>query len=282
MTIRPSKNRLGALGRTLTFVDLDPGQYDLEIAVSTDGRQWSAEPLRIRFAVDRPASIQKRATALYLLLVMGIGSAIYRARAAHLTGLERQRARIAIDLHDELGSGLGSIGLLSGVLPKDGASGEVAGQIGETASELGLALTDIVWALRPHSEEPETLLAYLKQRGHNLFPDGVRFRVDAPEHWPTVALSLPVRRCVSAIALEALYNAAKYARATEVTLVLHPGDRWRMEVRDNGTGIDPDAAVRPGGGVGLEGMHKRAAEIGGALTVDSTPAGTRITLLFDP
>ena len=92
-----------------------------------------------------------------------------------------------------------------------------------------------------------------------------------------------MRRNVSAIALEALHNAAKYAQATEVRLALDTRTLpWRLEIHDNGVGIDAGAPVRPGGGLGLPAMKKRAAHIGARVQIDTGAQGTRIQLWFQP
>ena len=63
---------------------------------------------------------------------------------------------------------------------------------------------------------------------------------------------------------------------------VEPGRTWTVRVIDDGGGIDPDAALRPGGGTGLTGMKRRADTIGADLSIDSTTNGTTVTLTFDP
>jgi signal transduction histidine kinase len=212
---------------------------------------------------------------------------VYRARVAYLLGLERQRTRIAMDLHDEVGSGLASVGILSGVLAAESLSmlerRQTAKDIASAAEELGNALSDIVWSLDPHAATLEELASRLAEHGERLTTRGdVEFAARLPERWPEAQLDVAVRRNVLLVGLEALHNAARHSSATEVHLTLAPIDeRWELVIRDNGMGIDAKSARRDGGGHGLPGMRRRAAEIGAWLDVRSTARqGTSVTLRF--
>ncbi len=272
---------------TFTFVDLPPGHYAVEVAASLDGEHWS-EPARYEFDVARPWWLEPWAWVAGGLGALAIGFGIHRARLLVALRLERQRIRIAMDLHDEMGSGLGSIGLLAEVAADgDGKTSSLAAQIADTASELGGSLTDIVWSLRSESGDVESLASHLTNKGEALFPgDAPRFETAFPPTWPRVELSLPVRRNVQLICAEALHNAAKHARATRVQLgVDTAGRRWCLWVEDDGVGIDAGAAPRSGGGVGFTSMQSRAEQIGAELDIGpahDAPRGTRVSLRFAP
>ncbi|HEV8324362.1 MAG TPA: two-component regulator propeller domain-containing protein [Myxococcota bacterium] len=279
----------------LQLVDLAPGAYRAEVVASLDGARWTPAPAGLSFVVLRPWYLEPWAVASLALAVAALLYAAYRMRLASLLRLERQRARIAMDLHDEMGSGLGSIALLGsmaadGDVP-DGERRSHAARIAETATELGRALGDIVWSLRARSGTLQALADQLLARGGALFPGGGADLVaDLPEAWPPLQLTLPVRRNLQLIALEALHNAARHASAKRVVLGLAPAGlrRWRLWVHDDGSGFDVAAAdagaeARATGGLGLGSMRKRAEEIGAHLGVDSRPGGgTRVTVTFRP
>jgi signal transduction histidine kinase len=222
-----------------------------------------------------------------LLLAAGI-YAVHRARVESLLRLERQRERIARDLHDEMGSALGSVGILaelaSGDRLDESRRRAVFAQIAETVSELGSTLDDIVWSLAQGARKVDSLAAELASRGRRLFPDGTSaFRTEFPQTWPDVSLSPAVFRNVLRIAVEALHNAARHSGARSVNLALEPlGRRWRLRVEDDGNGLPADPA-EAGTGLGLGGMRRRAEEIGAEITWESPPGGgTAVTLEFDP
>lgn len=266
------------------WVDLPPGRHQPEVRASLDGEQWSPVPAGVAFRVLPPWYRTAWAISAFLLLGAALLFAIYRARIAYLLGLERQRTRIALDLHDEMGSGLASIGILADVLSSHSGSGnEIAREVAATAEELGTALSDIVWSLDPQSATLDVLAARMAENGSRLFADDVQLDTSFPGHWPADPLPLPVLRNVLLIGLEALHNAARHACARHVTLSLQPdGAAWLLTVCDDGIGMTENTAPR-GSGRGLRGMRRRADEIGGEISW-RTPArsGTEVRLRFDP
>ncbi|MGH9867222.1 MAG: sensor histidine kinase [Candidatus Polarisedimenticolia bacterium] len=271
----------------IRFVDLPSGPFSVEVGASLDGESWTPEPARFAFDVDRPFYLRVWFLSSSAGLLVAGAFVTYRARVAFLIRMERQRARIAMDLHDEMGSTLGSIGILAGTIEgggvDDGRRGELAHRIAEAASELGNALSDIVWSLRPGSTRLVALADHLAERASRLFP-GSRpaLAIDFPEHWPHEALPLGAVRSLQMIAVEALHNAARHAGAHRVTLGMRcpEGDRWCLWVEDDGAGLPAGAA--PTRGMGLASMRRRAEEIGGDLTISAPAAGgTRVQVLFE-
>ncbi len=197
---------------------------------------------------------------------------MHRARVRRLVELERLRTRIAMDLHDDVGSGLGSIAVLAGVSAEAALDEEkrrsLSREIAETAQQLGGAMADIVWSLRSGSGTLEALAAHLAERGNRLFASGEpELVVDFPDPWPAVPLTLAVRRSVLLIAVEAMHNAARHSGARRVALGIRPGgaplapDRRRRWARDAGGGARTGRTE----GLGMTSMRRRAEEIGARL-----------------
>lgn len=248
------------------WVDLEAGHYRAEVRASLDGSEWSREPAAFDFQVLAPWYRSPWALLLILSLVAALAMYLHRARVAVHVELERQRMRIAMDLHDELGSGLGSIGILAGVLrgarESEPSSGDrLASEIGSTAASLGTALSDIVWALDRRSGGLDAVAARLAEHGNRLFANGVRFTTSFPDAWPATRLDVATRRNALLIGVEALHNAARHASPSHVHLAITAAPSgWSLEIADDGRGLPPDAASR--GGVGLGSMRRRAEEIG--------------------
>lgn len=269
------------------FYNVSSGRYALRFAASLDGERWTETGSTVRFRIDPPWFLQTWFVALVALAATTVGWGMHRVRVSRLVALERQRTRIAMDLHDAIGSGLGSIGLLAGLGSRQATDPEkrreISDQIAVMASELGMSLSEIVWSLSVGSERLEALAQYLKERANKLFVDGdVRFRTEFPGSWPDAPLSLPLRRNLLLITVEALHNAARHAEASEVCLGMAPdGSLWSLWVEDDGVGIE--RGVNPGTGMGLSNMKRRAEEVD--ATVEWTPRpvkGTRVTVIFDP
>lgn len=271
------------------WVDLSPGRYRAEVRASLDGVMWSPVSAAFSFRVTPPWYRQPWAIALYAALGLLFLYAVHRLRVAHLIRLERQQTRIAMDLHDNIGSGLGSIGILSGILANDGVGqtdrSEMARQIAGTARELGSSLSHIVWALDPKARSLEELAARLAEHGRRLFPsDTVTFMTRFPDAWPSAPVAPLVRQNVLLIGLEALHNAARHAGAQNVELAFEPvpDGAWNLTVGDDGGGMAPDSKGGGGAGMGLRSMRRRAEEMGAEIRWSSSREGTRMTLVFQP
>ena len=271
------------------FFDLPAGKYTAEVRASLDGVNWSHETAGIVFTVLPSWYMRWWSITLGVLL---LGLALYAAHAARVAivlRLERQRTRIAMDLHDEIGSGLGSIGILSSVaasqtVPEDQRQ-EMTKRIAETAHELGASLTDIVWSLRADATTLESLAYYLTRRAESLFANGrTQFTTKFPDDWPSINMPLTTRRNVLLIAMESLHNAAKHAQAENVTLQFEQSDghKWQMRVEDDGCGLH-NGTGHNSPGLGMPSMKHRAEEIGAQINFSSKNGrGTIITLAFNP
>jgi signal transduction histidine kinase len=268
------------------WIDLPAGRYRAEVRGSLDGQTWSPAPASFSVTVRAPWYLQPWAFALLAMALVVAGYGAHRARVTMLLRLERLRTQIALDLHDEMGSGLGTIGILSGVLagervdPSERA--RLTGKIGEIAGELGASLSDMVWALRRRAGTLQEVAARLAEHGARLCAgDTVRFEARLPEDWPEVALDFAASRAVLLIGMEALHNAARHAAASRITLAFSPAPGgWALVVEDDGRGLPLAAGSDRGGrGLGRESMRRRAEEIGGRIEWSTPPeGGTRVTL----
>jgi ligand-binding sensor domain-containing protein/signal transduction histidine kinase len=266
---------------------LPPGDYRFEVRVAGGPSSGTLSPATVRLHV--PVPLWRR----WWVLALGAGStaaaawAIHCARLRRLLDLERQRTRIAMDLHDEIGSGLGSIGLMADLAGSDDMDDrgrrETASEIGDVASELGTSLAELVGTLRPGGASLEALAKQMAERGRGLFPgEATLFSTSFPDAWPDRPLDLSVRRDLFLIGAEALHNAARHAGARSVRLSLEPeGSRWLLAVEDDGRGM-PEAAG-PVEGLGLLSMRRRAHRIGADLRIERPAGGgTRVSASFDP
>ena len=275
--------------RSVVLAGLDAGRYRIEIRALDAAGRVSPHLAVISFRALAP--VYRRAWFIALSVLATIGGAIlgYRARVRHLVELERQRTRIAMDLHDEMGSRLGSIALLADVATQeatvDTRRSHLLGQIAETAAEMGSSLTEIIWSLRHETISLERAAQYLTAHGARLFPGPTPvFVTRFPPRWPPVDMSQTTGRAVLLVGQEALHNSAKHAHASIVILQLEQHDRrWRLTIEDDGRGVQYRNQSSEGEGFGLESMRRRAAQIGASLQIlDGDSRGTTVHLVFDP
>jgi signal transduction histidine kinase len=190
--------------------------------------------------------------------------------------VERERARIARDIHDDLGASLNLIAVLGDLAKKEKTSERIERMSG-TAREAVKSLDEIVWAVNPRNDTLSHLVDYTCQFAADYLRDaGIRCLLDVPEQIPGRVVSASVRHNVFLAVKEALQNIIKHAGATEVWLRITLGEeRIEIRVEDNGCGFDhaPEDAWADG----LRNMRERLAEVGGSCRVQSRSGeGTKI------
>jgi len=197
--------------------------------------------------------------------------------------LERERARIAQDLHDDLGAGLTEISLTSDLAsdPKleEGASVHYVKEIGEKARELVATMDEIVWAVNPRNDFVPSLAAYFCQYAqHLLKPAGIRCRLDVAADLPTSPLNSEQRHQLFLAFKEALNNVVRHSQARELCLGIHVEDgQLVVRLKDDGRGWS--GLELPAGADGLHNMRERLERIRGECTLNSAP-GEGTTALF--
>jgi signal transduction histidine kinase len=196
--------------------------------------------------------------------------------------MERERARIAQDLHDDLGTSLTQISLMSSLLDRENAAPaetrSLTREIRATSRTMVAALNEIVWAVNPKNDSLNELAGYLGNVAEAFFRSGaIRCRLDIPNDLPDHPLTSEVRHGLFLAFKEAINNVAKHSLATEIQVRIRcPESELQLAIQDDGTGFDP-AAKRPGNG--LMNMRQRLEKMGGTCEVRSAP-GEAATILF--
>jgi hypothetical protein len=220
---------------------------------------------------------------LAVALVVGIVLFITRRRMRlklerieRLQVLERERTRIAKDIHDHLGANLTRISLLSqsahGELENPAQAASQLERIYNTSRDLTRSMDEIVWAVNPVHDTLDSLASYLGNFAQEyLVSINIRCRLDVPLHLPHWPINAEMRHNVFLAFKEALHNIVKHSGAKEVVVFLATSETgFNLAVMDNGQGFDvamlPD---RPGRGNGLKNMRQRLEKIGGLCEIHS-------------
>jgi signal transduction histidine kinase len=206
--------------------------------------------------------------------------------------VERERTRIAKDIHDDLGASLTRITMLSQSVRGETQIPEYVStnleRIFGTARELTRALDEIVWAVNPRHDTLESLANYLSRFAYDFLSVAeIRCRLDLPLQLPAVLVTTEVRHNLFLAFKEALNNVVKHAAASEVQVALKlEANQLTLTVADNGRDfvvndpapkppMNPDRIMH---GHGLPNMKRRLAEIGGACEIQGVPGqGTTVT-----
>lgn len=208
-----------------------------------------------------------------------------RAKEERLAELERVRKRIATDLHDDIGSSLTQIAVLSEVARQTavpGVAGEHLAQISAVSNELVESMSDIVWAINPKKDRLSDLVHRMRRFASDVFTArGIRLRFDAPAGDDDLTVGANLRREVFLIFKESVNNAVRHsgAAAAEVEFRVE-GDNLTLRVSDDGRGFDAGTRTFSStGGNGLHSLARRARDLGGDYEVRSARgAGTTVTL----
>ena len=283
--------------RAATYSYVPPGKYRFRVVACNSGGAWTEAGAGVALVV-LPHFWQ----AWWFIVLASLGLLALVGGAVRLVekrkhqrrlklleqerALERERARIAQDLHDDLGSSLTRISLLSDLARADKDSpGQVevhAQKISQSAGQTVRALEEIVWALRPGSDSLQSLVEYIAHFANELFDgDTARCRLDLPQDLPARSLPPEMRHNIFLVVKEALTNALKHGHAREVRVRAKATARTlEIVVQDDGQGFVADALPpAPGKRHGLGNMRRRAEDMGGTLTVESARGkGTTVRL----
>jgi len=306
--------------RTITLANLPSGSYRFLVrTVNSDGTV-SLQPASVGFKILPPFWLRWWFVGLVAFLVAAILYSSYRYRTARLrevnaalaetqraeealgrsrterlAELERVRARIATDLHDDIGSSLTQITILSEVAHQQAGGGagengsEPIARIISVSNELVDTMSDIVWAINPKRDHLSDLLHRMRRFASDVFTARhIAFQFRAPDSERDIELGANVRREVFLIFKESVNNVVKHSGCTRAEIEFQiEGDWLVLKVCDNGKGFDSKVALDDSapvitsarGGNGLPSMRKRAQEMGGEFQIVSCIGeGTTATL----
>jgi signal transduction histidine kinase/ligand-binding sensor domain-containing protein len=289
--------------RAVNYNYIPPGNYTFQVIACNNDGVWNEQGAKLGVIV-LPYFWQTlwfRALGLGLTIVASGGLVwfiVRRRMRRKLERLERQRAverermRIARDIHDDLGASLTRINLLSQSARRsmDNApqTAKSLEHICTTARQLTRTMDEIVWAVDPQHDTLDSLASYLGKLIHEALGDsGIRCRLDFPLHLPAWPLTAEVRHNLFLAFKEALHNILKHSRASEVQVALKlEAAAFTLSVADNGCGFDAAALNAPALADGqspprrngLANMCERLREIGGRCEIRSErDRGARIT-----
>ncbi len=281
--------------RVAHYPHIPPGDYRFRVIACTHDGIWNEVGSSLAFTV-KPHFWETtwfRATAAMSAAVLLGGGVLMVSRRRYQRKLERlqqqqamerERTRIAQDLHDDLGAGLVEINFGS-ELAQDPAISENevrehTREIGTRAKEMVTALDEIVWAVNPKHDNVSSLATYFCQFAqHFLRATPVRCHLEVASDLPAAPLNAEQRHSLFLAFKEALSNLAQHAGATDLHLAITAADGMLVvELRDNGRGFDVGAPRERSNPDGLGNMQRRLQQLGGRCELASSPGqGTTVS-----
>jgi signal transduction histidine kinase len=277
--------------RTVQYGRLPSGAYTFHVTACNAEGVWNDHGASVAFIIPAPLWRAPWALALYSLAATSVATGTvrlvsHRRLRKRLAGLEQQQAmerermRIARNMHDDIGSKLTKISFLSERLKVESAPagpvGEKIDSIAATSRELLKTLDEMVWAVNPHNDTLEQLASYLGQYASEYFQNtSVECALSVQRELPSWNVSAEFRHNVFLAFEESLSNVLKHSRASRVEVQIYiERETLCIRVRDNGLGFAPEA--RNGHGPagsrnGLTNMRQHLADVGGSCLIQSQP-----------
>ena len=287
--------------RLAVYNYVPPGDYRFSVMACNNDNVWSVIPASMTLVV-LPHFWQ---TLWFKLLVVGLLLSTTAAgvwmqtrarfkrvleRAERERAIEVERSRIANDMHDDLGSNLTRITMLSETAKSDSdltRTREVLGQIYDTARGVTRAMDEIVWAVNPKHDTLESLVYYFEKFALDLLgAAGIRARLEMPAEFPLWSPRSEVRHNLFLAFKEALNNAVRHSGATTVTISMLMDEKsCTLTIQDDGRGIVPASSSerdRFAGGNGTANIRERMDRIGGVAEIRSEPGDGTVVFLSAP
>lgn len=280
--------------RRVLLSGLAAGRQRWEVKAGIDGR-YAVEPTVVILEVEplfwqRPAFVALAGTASAAAVAAASAAVLrrrYRRTLVRELTLQRERERIARDIHDDLGAGLTHVAHLSAMAVdqdiRERPATEIFQRIFRATTGLAQSLDEIVWAVNPANDSLDKLVSYLAEFAQEFAAAaGVACRLDLPDEVSERPVPSPVRHHLCMLLKETLHNAVTHGQPTEVLVVLRvQGRSLDLTIRDDGRGFDPGDVSRDESGrrSGIAAMQQRIDELGGRLAIESTPgAGTTVRI----
>jgi signal transduction histidine kinase/ligand-binding sensor domain-containing protein len=284
--------------RNASYNSVPPGEYRFRVAACNSAGQWSEKESSL--ALIMPPHIWETRrffwASLAALLALVGGSVFWMARVRHRRqvealeqqhAVERERLRIAQDLHDDLGTTLTQIDLLGALAARpEMSSADTLQQVGLIqikSREMVTALDEIVWAVNPRNDSLSALITYLCNFAEDfLGKSSINCRLDIADELPDSPLNSELRHHLFLAFKEALNNVLRHSGATEAWIRFATNDRNAvLVIQDNGRGFDSQTIGLVTRGNGLRNMRQRIGQIGGKYELQSEPGkGTRIAFII--
>jgi signal transduction histidine kinase/ligand-binding sensor domain-containing protein len=282
--------------RFARYEALSPGSYRFQVKACNEDGVWNESGASLSIIILpffwQTGSFRVLAGFVLLGLVAGV---VYYVSTQKLhrqvaglrqqQALETERARIARDIHDQVGASLTQLAMLGEMVEADKEDPQEAEsharQISQTARETTRALDEIVWTVNPSNDTLDGLVNYICKHAQDyLAVAGVRYRLDVPAELPKTAISPETRHNVFLAAKEAVTNIVKHSGATEAAIRLAlNADGFTLEIQDNGRGPAGLTGKAAESRNGLRNMRKRMEDVGGRFSIGPAPqSGTVVGL----
>ncbi|RYZ91781.1 MAG: hypothetical protein EOP47_30990, partial [Sphingobacteriaceae bacterium] len=270
-----SKNNIAS------YNHLEPGSYTLLVKAANSNGDWKTIPIKLFIKISPPFYATWWFISLLALMFAAIIWWLVQWRIKRIREKFEMRNGIASDLHDEVGSALTSINILSSILPdameqQPAHAKEMLQQITNQSKTIQQNMSDIVWSIRPDNEKMENLLVRIREyAGQTLEPLEIDTIIDADENLVNKILPMHYRKDILLICKEAINNIARHSNASSAKILFSLEQKnVSISITDNGQWKGTNT------GTGTKTMRERANALGGKLSVKTGNGFTEVLLLL--
>jgi ligand-binding sensor domain-containing protein len=259
----------------VTYTNLPPGNFILKIkAINSDGVESDVYEMPV--IISPPFYNTYWFYILVIIIIVSSVYVLYRYRIRQILKLQEVRNKIARDLHDDIGSTLGSIHLYSQIANKkligenSGSVKSILEKIESSSGEIIEKTGDAVWVVKASNDSVKNLILRMESYAASLLgAAGIQFNIDYDESLSNVKLEMTQRKNIFLVYKEALHNIIKYADCTNVDIeVKKNAGKLHIRIADNGKGFVADG-TNPYNGNGIKNMKSRAEEMNGTFQITS-------------
>ena len=270
----------GNMGR-VEFVNLSPGHYTLLLKGENENGISANKILQFDFTIQLPFWKTTWFVFLIIALMAIIFYGLYRYRINHIRKLEALRNRISLNLHDDIGSTLSSISILSALAlhkEKNRETQDILETIKNNAISLMDEMDDIVWSINPRNDSLHSLFLRIRSFAAKLFEaKNINYKIEIPNSILHIKMTMQNRQHLYLILKEAINNLIKYSACSEAGIAVNfHKPLLSISIEDNGKGFSMNKDYA---GNGLKNMKKRADALGANLKIQSKDnEGTKVNL----
>ena len=270
-----------ATNSVINLTNLSAGEYILKVKAFFPSTTYSPSEFSYAFEVTPPWWQTWWFISSVVILLADFLFFLYGYRVRQALKLERLRQKISTDLHDDIGSTLSSISILSDLASKEkdqNQTGTMMQEIKYNSVSLMEKMDDIVWSINPQNDSIENLMIRIKRFASKLLEaKEIDYTIDIDSSINKVKLNMEARQHIYLIMKEAINNQVKYSNCSSSYIgVNYEHNLLKIEISDNGKGFNQNN-FRPGNGI--ISMKKRAEAVGGEIKIMTEPGqGTKILL----
>jgi signal transduction histidine kinase/ligand-binding sensor domain-containing protein len=272
------------VSKLVSYSLLPPGRYTFKVYCETIEGIRTRGITQMSFTILPPFWRTKWFISSLLFLLALAVYGIHNMRVNRLLAVEKLRNRVARDLHDDMGSTLSTINILSSMAKTKMSTDavkttEYLSKISDNSQRMMEAMDDIVWSIKPSNDSMQRVTARMREFATNVLEaKDIELHFSVGEEVYEVKLNMEARRDFFLVFKEAVNNAAKYSKADKVTVCVELNKRTLvLTVQDNGRGFD---VAKADNGNGLGNMQKRADAMNGKVRIVSQEGnGTKVMVL---